>query len=64
MSVMTVPVATSRAAKRSPVHALVVVGGRAGVLGNMGKVGAVRLSAWIWGFSSMAKTAAATGGLM
>ncbi len=27
-----------------------------------GKVGALRSSAWIWGFSSTAKTAAATGG--
>ena len=44
--------------------ALVVTLAGAGVVGNMGRVGAVRLSAWIWGFSSMANTAAATGGLM
>jgi hypothetical protein len=37
---------------------------RWGVVGNMGSVGAVRSSAWIWGFSSRANTAAATGGFM
>src|SRR3954453_14874698 len=43
---------------------LIVVGapGRAGR--HIGRVGAVRSSAWIWGFSSIANTAAATGGFM
>ena len=45
--------------------ALVVMGGPLpGVVGSIGRVGAVRLSAWIWGFSSTANTAAATGGFM
>ena len=34
------------------------------MVGSIGSVGAVRLSAWIWGFSSTANTAAATGGFM
>lgn len=44
--------------------ALVVVGGFAGVVGSIGNLGAVRLSAWICGLSPTANTAKLIGGLM
>ena len=43
--------------------ALVVVGGALGVPGSIGRIGAVRSSAWIWHFSSTHSTTARSGGL-
>ena len=40
----------------------VVVLARAGVPGSIGNTGAVRLSAWIWVFSSTQSTTARSGG--
>jgi hypothetical protein len=54
-SVMTLPVATSRAANRSTgAVADVVVGRLLRGGGWIGRIGADRLSAWICGFSSTA----------